>query len=269
MKLPIVNHYVSRFRAKPPCGTFYPISPLPRRSNLIIVITLSFILIFSGSALAANNDRRPPTADRQPLSIPHPSSFFPPSTVYTLTGTGRLPSTVEGAKIYKQWCSSCHGDRGQGLTAEWRAQWPEGKQNCWQSKCHAGNHPPDGFSFPKTVPALIGPETLTKFSTAQDLYAYTRAAMPYWSPNLLSDKEYLAITTFLVEANLAERNLAPPAAWPDDLAAVSLRPAEVIEPSINQTEEAAPAISWLPIILLSSILALAGLGRWLRYHVVR
>jgi mono/diheme cytochrome c family protein len=218
----------------------------------------------------------PQTADRRPSSISHPSSFishsssfFSPSTVYTLTGTGRLLSTVDGAKIYKQWCSTCHGDKGQGLTEEFRATWPEGKQNCWQAKCHAGSHPPDGFSFPKTVPALIGPETLTKFSTAQDLYAYTRAAMPYWSPNLLSDEEYLAITTFLVEANLAERNLAPPAAWPDDLAAVSLRPADVIKASMNETEEAAPAISWLPLILLSSMLVLAGLGGWLRYRVVR
>jgi len=119
------------------------------------------------------------------------------------------------------------------------------------------------------VPALIGPETLTKFSTAQDLYAYTRAAMPYWSPNLLSDEEYLAITTFLVETNLAERNLAPPAAWPDDLATVSLRPAEVTKASMNETKEAAPAISWLPLILLSSMLALAGLGGWLRYRAIR
>jgi mono/diheme cytochrome c family protein len=193
------------------------------RSNcLLIAFILALFLIFTGSALAAN-DRRPPTADR--FSLPfHPSnpppfqpSTLPPSTVY------RLPST-DGAKLFKQWCSTCHGDKGQGLTPEWRAEWPEGKQNCWQSKCHAGNHPPDGFSFPKKVPALIGPGTLAKFSTAQDLYTYSRATMPYWSPNLLKDQEYQAITTFLVEANYAVRGLPFPTTLADDLAAISLDP---------------------------------------------
>ncbi|MCK6629808.1 MAG: cytochrome c [Anaerolineae bacterium] len=210
-----------------------------RNNGLLIAFTLALLLIFTGSALAAS-DRRPPTADRRlslilpasslssifyPLSstltpssfIPHPSSFLPPSTVY------RLPST-DGAKLFKQWCSTCHGDKGQGLTPEWRAEWPEDKQNCWQSKCHAGNHPPDGFSFPKKVPALIGLDTLTKFSTAQDLYAYSRAAMPYWSPNLLKDHEYQAITTFLVEANYAARGAPLPISLADDLTAVPLHP---------------------------------------------
>ncbi|MBE7467932.1 MAG: hypothetical protein DPW09_00500 [Anaerolineae bacterium] len=223
-----------------------------RNYCLLLALTLALILIFTGSALAAGDRRpirhslwsqgKPPTADRwlspilptlslssifyasrlssalTPSSlIPHPSSFLPPSTVY------RLPST-NGAKLFKQWCSTCHGDKGQGLTPEWRAEWPKGKQNCWQSKCHAGNHPPDGFSFPKKVPALIGPDALIRFSTAQDLYAYSRAAMPYWSPNLLKDHEYQAITTFLVEANYAARGLPFPITLSDNLAAISLDP---------------------------------------------
>lgn len=197
---------------------FLPINRYISPVLLIIVVIFSFILLFSGSALAASNHR-------QLSFIPHSPSFL-------------SPSTEDGAKLYQQWCSTCHGDEGQGLTAEWRAEWPEGKQNCWQSKCHAANHPPDGFSFPEYVPALIGPEALTKFKTAKDIYVYSSATMPYWSPNLLDDEEYLAITTFLVEANLAERQRVPPPAWPDDLTAVSLRPTEVTEPWLNQMAEA-------------------------------
>jgi mono/diheme cytochrome c family protein len=215
---------------------FLPINRYVSPIWLIIVIIFSFILLFSGSTMAASNNRQ--------LSFtPLPSSFLPPAAIYTLVGTGRLPPTEDGAKLYQQWCSTCHGDEGQGLTAEWRAEWPEGKQNCWQSKCHAANHPPDGFSFPEYVPALIGPEALTKFKTAKDIYIYSRATMPYWSPNLLDDEEYLAITTFLVEANLAERKRVPPPAWPDDLSAVSLRATEVTEPWLNQIVEAILA-SW-------------------------
>jgi mono/diheme cytochrome c family protein len=220
-----------------------PINRYVSPNWLIIVLIFSFVLLLSGSTLAASNSR-------QLSFMPYPSSFFPPSTVYTLraegplvAGTGRLASTEDGAKLYQQWCSTCHGDEGQGLTAEWRAEWPEGKQNCWQSKCHAANHPPDGFSFPEQVPALIGPEALTKFKTAKDIYVYSRATMPYWSPNLLDDEEYLAITTFLVEANLAERKRVPPPAWPNDLSAVSLRSTELTEPWLNQIAEAILA-SW-------------------------
>lgn len=173
---------------------------------LRIAFTLALILIFTGSALAAS--------DR--LSTFQPSNPLP-STVYS------LPST-EGAKLFKQWCSTCHGDKGQGLTPEWRAEWPEGKQNCWQSKCHAANHPPDGFSIPKKVPAVIGPGTLTKFNTAQDLYIYNKTVMPYWAPNLLEDHEYLAITAFLVEANYGVRSVSLPVNSIDDLAAIPLHP---------------------------------------------
>ncbi|MBE7550943.1 MAG: c-type cytochrome [Anaerolineales bacterium] len=204
------------------------------------IITLGLILLCTGSALTAN-------ADHQPSFI-LPS----PSTIYTLTGTGRLPSTDDGAKLYEFWCSTCHGDQGQGLTAEWRAQWPEGKQNCWQSKCHATNHPPDGFSFPKQVPALIGPDTLTKFPTAQDLYAYARAAMPYWSPNLLTDEEYQAITVFLVKANYAARDLPVPEGLSQDLSAVYLSPHIQMEGTSKQQPEISAKAGQLPSETITS-----------------
>ncbi len=189
---------------------------------LLTAFTLALILIFTGSALAASN--RLPT--------------FQLSNFPTFQPSNLLPST-EGARLFKQWCSACHGDKGQGLTAEWRAEWPEGKQNCWQSKCHAANHPPDGFSIPKKVPAVIGPGTLTKFNTAYDLYIYNQALMPYWAPNLLEDHEYLAITAFLVEANYGVRSVPLPVNSIDDLTAISLHP-QLQTISQSSTEIIAP-----------------------------
>ncbi|MEM7345446.1 MAG: c-type cytochrome [Chloroflexota bacterium] len=143
----------------------------------------------------------------------------------------------DGADLYQQWCSSCHGDRGQGLTEEWQATWPETKQNCWQSKCHASNHPPDGFSFPKDVPALIGPETLINFDTGYTLNAYVQHSMPYWAPNLLSDEEYKAITAFLIKANHEARGFSQPTES-QDILALSIHPIpepEKVESNPNLT----------------------------------
>src|SRR4030042_4411807 len=55
----------------------------------------------------------------------------------------------QGSYYYKQVCMACHGDRGQGLTDEWRQEWKE-DFNCWQSECHSATHPPWGFEIPKT-----------------------------------------------------------------------------------------------------------------------
>jgi mono/diheme cytochrome c family protein len=169
----------------------------------------------------------------------------------------------DGAALYRQWCSTCHGDHGQGLTEEWRATWPKGKQNCWQSRCHAGNHPPDGFSFPKEVPPLVGQTALTKFSSAGDLYNYTRATMPYWSPTLLSDEEYEAITSFLVEANYAEHGLSP-VSLSSNFAAVPLpRSASPAEPAPAPTSPNSSGRVIGSLVALFLALA-AGLALWLR-----
>lgn len=112
-----------------------------------------------------------------------------------------LPSTATqadvGAEIYRLVCSSCHGNRGQGLTDEWRAEWNPQDQNCWQSKCHAANHPPEGFILPHYVPPVIGPGTLSRFETTLDLYNYVRITMPWHDPNSLLESEYWQLTAFL------------------------------------------------------------------------
>ena len=83
------------------------------------------------------------------------------------------PTLVEsGHYEYYLYCMVCHGDRGQGLTEEWRNAGDPADANCWQSRCHASNYPPDGFVLPRYAPPLIGDYALTRFATIGDLHKY-------------------------------------------------------------------------------------------------
>ena len=106
-----------------------------------------------------------------------------------------------GAEVYRLVCSTCHGDIGQGLTDEFRATSRPENQNCWQSKCHASNHPVDGFVFPRYVPPLVGSHIPATFATAQDLYAFISTRMPYQVPGTMTEEEYWQLTAFILELN--------------------------------------------------------------------
>ena len=103
-----------------------------------------------------------------------------------------------GAEVYAFYCSTCHGDRGQGLTDEFRATWPPQDQNCWTPKCHGLNHPDTGFVLPRHILGVIGPGTLANFTTAESLYTFIKLRMPYQDPSLLSEDERWALTAFLL-----------------------------------------------------------------------
>lgn len=107
----------------------------------------------------------------------------------------------EGSLIFWGVCMACHGNRGQGLTDEWReAAFGEDK-DCWASKCHASNHPPQGFVFPREVPALVGGGRLGRFSSAQQLYDYIVAMMPWWNPASLTAEKGWQVTAYILEMN--------------------------------------------------------------------
>ena len=112
-----------------------------------------------------------------------------------------------GEEIYILVCRDCHGDRGQGLTDEFRATWAPKDQNCWQSKCHAPNHMVEGFELPRYIPAIIGPNTLARFQTANDLQAYIGTNMPWHNPGSLTQEEYWQLTAFILRENEAHTNL--------------------------------------------------------------
>jgi hypothetical protein len=115
------------------------------------------------------------------------------------------PTQVElGHAEYWMSCMVCHGDRGQGLTEEWRSVLDPEDMNCWQSRCHAPNHPPEGFEIPRTAPLIMGPGALTGYQTASDLYAYLRVYMPWSFPGIFEDDVYWNLTAFLLDANKIE-----------------------------------------------------------------
>lgn len=134
----------------------------------------------------------------------------PPHTPQPTPTIDRLaaPPTVEnptqadeGAQLFWLHCQPCHGDQGQGLTEEWRAQYPPEDQNCWESGCHGRRPYENGFTLPTSVPAVTGEDSLERFETMEQVYSFIVAAMPYQNPGHLSEEEYLAITAFLARAH--------------------------------------------------------------------
>lgn len=142
-------------------------------------------LFFDGGAGARTLQSATPTPDR--LAEP------------TLPA---LPTQADlGAQVYWLSCLPCHGDRGQGLTDEFRAAYPPEEQYCWERGCHGENPYESGFTLPTAIPAVIGPQTLTKFANAAQLNAYVRAAMPFWDPGSLTDEDAWKVTAFLLRQN--------------------------------------------------------------------
>jgi len=112
------------------------------------------------------------------------------------------PSQADlGAQEYYQRCMVCHGDRGQGLTTEWRGALDPADQNCWQSGCHAPKHPPGGFVFPKYVPPVVGLNGLVQYKTAQGVFDFIQKAMPFQAPGSLPEETYWQLTAYLLRSN--------------------------------------------------------------------
>jgi quinol-cytochrome oxidoreductase complex cytochrome b subunit/mono/diheme cytochrome c family protein len=107
----------------------------------------------------------------------------------------------EGALLFWGVCMACHGNVGQGLTDEWREVAFGEDMDCWTSKCHASNHPPQGFEFPHVVPALVGGGKLGRFTSAQQLYDYVYAMMPWWNQGSLTTDQAWQVTAYLLKMN--------------------------------------------------------------------
>jgi hypothetical protein len=107
-----------------------------------------------------------------------------------------------GHDIFYVYCTPCHGDVGQGLTDEFRLrEYPPEDTNCWNSGCHGARPYENGFTLPKTIPALIGANTLKRFTDGQAMYDYIHKSMPFNAPGSLTTEQYLQLTAFLLEQN--------------------------------------------------------------------
>jgi mono/diheme cytochrome c family protein len=162
-----------------------------------------------------------------------------------LTGPGLAPDASQvdkGAMVYWTICMACHGDKGQGLTDEWRAAWGL-DANCWVSKCHAPNHPPTGFVLPKVIPAILGPGTMTRFGDARDLHTYIADTMPWWNPGSLTAEQSLAVTAYL----LHQRNALPEGTALDDANLSAFEPLREVRERPNEKLLALGAVALLVV----------------------
>ncbi len=128
-----------------------------------------------------------------------------PTPTYDPLVEPRLPSNPTeyelGRNLYWHWCMTCHGDRGQGLTDEFRGIWEPEHQNCWGRGCHAGRPGDEGFPIPTVVPALVDELHLAQFASVQKLADFLKATHPPQSPGVLKSEEYHAIAFFVFTLN--------------------------------------------------------------------
>jgi cytochrome c len=177
------------------------------RQNLAVPVRFWLVVLLLVSALLAScrNDTVDSTEASEPANSAYASEMLAQGYVEMVgddlaaASLPPEPSQVDlGAEVYRQICLACHGDWGQGLTDAWRQEWGE-DSNCWQSRCHAANHPPQGFQLPETVPGVLGPGSFARFSTAAELHEYIASTMPWWNPGSLSEEQAWQVTAYLMD----------------------------------------------------------------------
>ena len=149
------------------------------------------------------------------LSASGQSPSASPTPTYDLFAQPPLPDNPTelelGRYLFWRYCMPCHGDKGQGLTDEFRAMWEPDHQNCWARGCHSGRYANDSFPVPTVVPPLVRSDQLSRFADTQDLSAFLKATHPPEAPGSLTDNEYQALAAYLFMMNgrNQETNISP------------------------------------------------------------
>jgi cytochrome c len=142
-------------------------------------------VVFQGSSIASATDEATPI----PLPLPAPRFSEPPQAAKGAT------LAEQGTTIYFSLCLPCHGDKGQGLTDEWRAQFGQ-DQKC--TDCHPSEGVATRYAFPRAVPALVGTNTLLRFITAKELKEYIQQKMPWWDLGFMNEIQAWQLAAFLL-----------------------------------------------------------------------
>ena len=170
------------------------------RVSLLVLGALLFLsanILLTGKVNASQNQQTVGT----PTAMPSPTPTFDPIRLASPEAP-EVPTQVDkGAYIYWGVCIACHGDRGQGLTDEWRLGAYAEDSNCWESGCHGSDFPSQGFQMPKTLtfPALSTASALGRFENAQQLYDYVVVMMPWWKPRSLTPEKAWQVTAQLLK----------------------------------------------------------------------
>jgi len=117
--------------------------------------------------------------------------------------TPALPNQADnGGQVFWGMCMSCHGDRGQGLTAEWRDSFGKEDRDCWTSGCHGEDAPQNSFQIPATgAPAIAGAGSLVRFLNSYELKTYISEFMPLFPAGSLTTEQAWDLTAFLLKMN--------------------------------------------------------------------
>lgn len=170
----------------------------------LALLALGALLLLAAAGLSARPlAAAPAQASATPRAMATVDRLAAPPTVEN-------PSQADvGAQVFWLNCQPCHGDQGQGLTEDWISQYPLEDRNCWESGCHGDRPYDDGFTLPRFVPAVIGPDTLLRFNSAADLHSYLARAMPFNAPGSLTAADYWALTAFLLRAHAVATSALP------------------------------------------------------------
>jgi cytochrome c5 len=236
-----------------------------RRMKFRIVLILILLSAFFASlAISAVAQAGEPTPLPPMIERVAPENMATPVDRLAAPPMPENPTQADyGAQVYYQICMVCHGDRGQGLTDEWRGALDVQDQDCWQSHCHASNHPPDGFVFPKYVPPVVGPLMTQRFGSALERHDYISTKMPWQAPGTRSEEEYWQLTAHLLRINGVDPGPQPLSAT--NAANILIHPAENLTQAVSlPTQTPAPVASqrspfWLITgLAVGAILLLAG-----------
>lgn len=169
----------------------------------VLLPGLGLFLFISASLLLTENVEA--SQDQQTTGTPTVTPSATPTFDMSRLASPEVPEVRaqvdEGAIIYWGICLACHGDRGQGMTEEWRWGAFGEDGNCWQSGCHGKDYPPHGFEIPKELifPPLATAGALGRFENAQQLYDYVVEMMPWWKPHSLGSEKAWQVTAYLLK----------------------------------------------------------------------
>jgi len=168
----------------------YNFTIMPRFLFFLAIVILVFCGLFFVSARVNAGIIPQQTASPTPARLAQPPTVLPPS------------QADNGAQLYWAMCMDCHGDRGQGLTDDWQNSFSANQRDCWNSGCHASDHPVNSFELPRAgAPALVGGGSLARFTNAFQLQDYIQKNMPLFPVGSISASEAWALTAFVLRLN--------------------------------------------------------------------